>query len=207
MNKDKWRKDDERNINYYTNLITKYGIDVRALDWGSCESQQLRFTILSQIGNLNGRILLDIGCGLGDFYGWLKKSGIIMEYTGIDITPKMIEIARQRFPEARFDIVNLLEKNEIGSFDFVFASGIFAHRQTDSLLVFKTMITKMFAICRKGVAFNSLSNWADNKEGNEFHADPLETIAFCHTLTPWVVFRHDYHPRDFTIYMYKDQNS
>lgn len=206
MNRDMWHKDDIRNINYYTNLITKYGIDIRALDWGSCESQQLRFSILSQIGDLNGKTLLDVGCGLGDFYDWLKRSGIITKYTGIDITPKMIEISAQRFPEASFNIANLLDKNEMGHFDFVFASGIFTHRQIDSLSVFETMIKKMFAVCNRAVAFNSLSNWTHTKEGDEFHADPLETIAFCHTLTPWVVLRHDYHPRDFTIYMYKEQN-
>ena len=42
------------------------------------------------------------------------------------------------------------------------------------------------------------------KEG-EFYTDPLQTLAFCRTLTPWVTLRHDYHSRDFTIYMRKDQ--
>jgi hypothetical protein len=53
------------------------------------------------------------------------------------------------------------------------------------------------------LAFNSLSNWANDQEANEFYADPVQVLNFCRELTPWVVLRHDYHPRDFTVYMYK----
>ena len=56
------------------------------------------------------------------------------------------------------------------------------------------------------VAFNSLSSWANDKEKGEFYADPLEVLKFCKTLSPWVVLRHDYHSRDFTIFIYKERN-
>ena len=205
MNKNAWDKDDERNICYYTSLIAKYDIDVRALNWGSRESQQLRFSILAQVGQLNGASVLDVGCGMGDFLGWLKKSGRKVEYIGIDITPKMIEVAQQRFPEARFEIGSLpdVEDRIKEHYNFVFASGIFYYRQFEPLEFMKEMVTQMFDRCDNAVAFNSLSAWASAKEPDEFYADPLETIAFCQTLTPWVVLRHDYHLRDFTIYMYR----
>ncbi len=68
------------------------------------------------------------------------------------------------------------------------------------------MIEAMFNIARNAVAFNSLSAWAADKEDGEFYADPHEVLQFCRTVTPWVVLRHDYHSRDFTIYMYKSCN-
>ena len=42
-------------------------------------------------------------------------------------------------------------------------------------------------------------------EPGEFYADPVQTLSWCHTLSPFVVLRHDYHSRDFTVYVYKAQ--
>ncbi|CDN13322.1 hypothetical protein RintRC_4207 [Richelia intracellularis] len=56
------------------------------------------------------------------------------------------------------------------------------------------------------MAFNSLSSWGTQKESGEFYADPLATVKFCRTLTPWVILRHDYMQHDFTIYMYRESH-
>lgn len=204
-----WQEDDEQNIRHFTNLVAKYGIDSRSLDWGSRESQQLRFSVLAEIGKLNGTNVLDVGCGLGDFFGWLQQSQINVEYNGIDITPQMVELALERFPNTSFQLRNLLfsEQSKTSHYDFVFASGIFTYRQVAPLKFIEAIVSKMFSLCSKGAAFNFLSAWADRKEPGEFYADPLATVEFCRTLTPWVVLRHDYMPHDFTIYMYKEQQS
>jgi 2-polyprenyl-3-methyl-5-hydroxy-6-metoxy-1,4-benzoquinol methylase len=207
MNLFDWQQDDEQNIKYYTERVSTYGHTFLSLDWGSRETQELRFSILSQVGQLNGARVLDVGCGFGDFYRWLMESGINVHYTGIDITPNMVEIAQTLFPETRIELKNLLnleaDKNDSFFFDFVFASGIFTHRQRNALDFFKEMITKMFSQCTTGLAFNSLSTWSSKKEVGEFYADPVETLKFCRTLTPWVVLRHDYLEHDFTIYLYR----
>lgn len=56
--------------------------------------------------------MLEIGCGTGQIYGEMLKRQIVTDksYTGGDISQKMLEIARHRFPEAKFtylDILNL----------------------------------------------------------------------------------------------------
>lgn len=93
----------EKNITFYSALVEKYGINVKSLDWGSRESQELRFKILSQLTDLNAKSILDVGCGLGDLYGWLEKNNIKTNYKGIDITPKMIEKAKERFINTDFE--------------------------------------------------------------------------------------------------------
>ncbi len=202
-----WEADDQRTIQLYSRLIDRYGVDVRALDWGSRESQQLRFSVLADVGPLHGSEILDVGCGQGDFYGWLMQQVVTLNYQGIDITPGMIAIARQRFPQARFSPGNLLAPEEPRpAVDYVFASGIFTHRQIEPMAFLQRMTEAMFRLCRRGIAFNCLSTWAPDPEQGEFHADPLEAIAFCRSLSPWIVFRGDYHPRDFTIYVYKSRN-
>jgi hypothetical protein len=58
-------------------------------------------------------------------------------------------------------------------------------------------------VCRKAVAFNSLSAWAPAREPGEFYADPVAILTLCRELTPRLALRHDYHPRDFSLFMYK----
>lgn len=43
-------------------------------------------------------VVLDVGCGAGDLAGQLDG----WDYTGIDASPDMIALARQRYPTARF---------------------------------------------------------------------------------------------------------
>jgi len=200
-----WSEDLQKNIEYYSELTLKHGISVRSLDWGSVESQQLRFSVLAQVGELNGSSVLDVGCGLGDFWAWLKESKQQLKYTGLDITKNMIELARQRFPDASFHEGTLMEIDgeSSGRYDYIFASGIFARIEKFPFRFMQEMVKKMFCLCSKAVAFNSLSAWASQKDSGEYYADPLEVLNFCRTVTPWVVLRHDYHARDFTVYLYK----
>lgn len=200
--------DDEYNVRHYSELVSKYGLDVRSLDWGSVESQRLRFRVLAQIADIEGASILDVGCGLGDFYSWMRELKKEVTYTGIDITPRMIELATQRFPEGDFrnSTIEALPRTSDHTFDLVFASGIFGKLRIEPAAAMKDTIRSMYGICKRGVAFNSLSAWADQQEADEFHADPIETLIFCRTLTPWVSLRHDYHGRDFTIYMYRHLN-
>jgi SAM-dependent methyltransferase len=207
MNESDIKADDQRTINHFTELASRYGVDARSLDWGSRESQRLRFAILAQVGSMEGARVLDVGCGMGDFYGWLRERGGEVDYHGIDITPVMIDTARRRFPEARFDIGAFhTQKNDIEEpFEYVVASGIFYYRQASAVEFMHRTITAMFSRCTQAVSFNSLSLWSPQQTPEEFYADPLDVLVFCRTLTPWVVLRHDYHRHDFTIYMYRAQ--
>ena len=149
-----------------------------------------------------GSSLLDVGCGLGDFYDWQKRAGLGVNYQGVDLTPEMIRVAKARFPEVDFRVGNVLEE-EIGTFDFVIASGIFYLRRNEPFEFMRHMIARLFASSRKGCAFNSLSAWCDARDAGEFYADPAQTLDFCREVTPWLALRHDYHPRDFTIFLWR----
>jgi hypothetical protein len=102
-----------------------------------------------------------------------------------------------------FQVSGVLDAALAGSYDYVFASGIFYRRQVEPWEFLQQAVTQMFACCRKGLAFNSLSTWFPEPEAGEFYADPVKTLEWCRSLTPRVALRHDYHPRDFTIYLSK----
>lgn len=196
--------DDEKNIKLYESLVTKYGINYRSLDWGSRESQIERFKILADIGLGDGDHLLDVGCGLGDLHDWLQNNRPGVIYSGIDITAAMTAKASERFPDVAISTNTIFTLDtSCCSYDYIFASGIFVFREIDPEKYLFSTIEKMFEICKKGIAFNCLSSWLPNKDIGEFRADPTRVVEYCKSLSPWVVMRHDYHPSDFTIYLYK----
>ena len=69
-------------VKFYEKNARKYKNTFKSVAWGSRKSQKRRFEILSQIANLEGHSLLDVGCGPGDFYGWLKERYNKFHYTG-----------------------------------------------------------------------------------------------------------------------------
>ena len=202
MNREAVHQDDERNISFFSELLRTHHISPLSLNWGSRASQEMRFAVLAEVGDLVGSSLLDVGCGLGDFYDWQRRAGLGVNYQGVDLTPEIIRVAKGRFPEVDFRVGNVLEE-EIGTFDYVIASGIFYLRQSEPFEFMQRMIARLFESSRMGLAFNSLSAWCNGREAGEFYADPAQTLDFCRTLTPWVALRHDYHPRDFTIFLWR----
>lgn len=188
---------------HYQNLLEKFGPSYEALNWGSKHSQQLRFKILAEVGCLEGKSVLDVGCGLGDFATWLDLRGINSEYTGLDLTPSILEQAQKKHPKLKFIQGSILDRGllENQKFDFVIASGIFYTYSLGGDSWFQSAVNRLWELCNEGVAFNSLSEWSGTKEPDEYYANPTSTLNYCKTLTPWLTLRHDYHPRDFTMYL------
>ena len=201
--------DDIKNINLYENLLKKYKKSFKTLNWGSSESQIKRFKVLAEIGMSSGDKVLDVGCGLADFYKWIKKNKIQIQYTGLDITPGMIKESKKKFPKTNF-IQGTIDHTTIRNqnFDYIVASGIFFFRKDRPAHYLKNTVKKMFNLSKKGIAFNSLSLWNEKLgDVDEYRADPIDILNFCRTLTHSIIFRHDYHPGDFTVYLYHTKSS
>ena len=136
-------EDKQKVINTYSGTLHQYGRNnSMGVHWSAYSTQQLRFQILSQIGDLNGKSVLDVGCGVGDFYGYLNRKNLNFEYLGIDITPEMIIEAKKKYPDGSFE---LAEVSDIDTkFDYVFGSGVFTHRIDDYQKKYFDMIREMF---------------------------------------------------------------
>ncbi len=192
---------------YYERLIRQYGHDPRSCDYGQPQSQEIKFRVLSEVMPLAGCSVLDVGCGFADFAPYLQRNFAGVSYSGIDLCASMVAEARRNHPELDLRSANLLDASFDRAFDVVTSNGTFYLLGDQAWPTMCTMIERMFSLATSALAFNSLSIWASDQEPNEFYADPVQVLQFCRELTPWVVLRHDYHPRDFTIYMYKTPNT
>jgi len=199
------RQDKEISLRHYNMRLARYGEDVRALSWGSLESQQVRFQVLSELVELEESTILDVGCGFGDFYGVLKQRVHLKSYLGIDINPGMIAVAKQRFPEANFRVKDIVEDSIYEVFDYVVASGILSLRAPNWKGIMEKVIYQMYELSRVGVGINFLSRYTTGKKTSDsYYADPARILDFvCRNLSSRVILRHDYRPNDFTLYIYK----
>lgn len=188
------------NGSVYLSCLDKSSDSHLSVNWGSKESQEKRFEVLMNISqDFIESSIIDVGCGLGHFADFIKDRKFLGAYYGIDILNEMIKNAQKRHPELIFKNSDLSSCDN-SSYDYVIMSGIFT---LANLMIYQKEINNAFRVCKKGIAFNTLSSWAIQKEKGEFYADPLKTLEFCAKLTSKVVLRHDYLPHDFTIYMYK----
>lgn len=211
----------DKQIQYYEGLLARHGESYLSLDWNSPESQRLRFKIFKEIfvygKKSSGISILDIGCGFGDFYGFLKAEGILhrnkISYTGTDISPKILEVARKKYPDAKFELKDILNDRYVPKFDYIFCSGVMnirASEQHEHLEFVKEMLFRMYDLCSCGVAVNFLSEGALPigspeylNSGRYFHFKPEEIMNFVRFVCSRFILRHDYHAEDFTVYLFK----
>lgn len=194
----------KRQKTYYNSQFHIYGYDPRSLGWHK-GSQAIRFENLTMIGDLDGCSVLDVGCGFGDLYDYLKKSGIEVQYLGVDINRNFIRTARETFPDAKFLEADFEEGLIRGKFDWAFASGIFNLKIDDNLSFIEHILRKMYKICKKGLAADFLNAKNTLKGTGLYYQDPEELLELCRGISSRVEVRSDYLPSDICVYLYKDE--
>ncbi|MGE4295043.1 MAG: class I SAM-dependent methyltransferase [Campylobacterales bacterium] len=183
----------------YERLLQRHSTGHRALHWSAPQSQQIRFEQFLKAGDLRGARILDLGCGLGDFYGFLKERGIETDYTGYDIVPGFVKAARLRFDFAGFEERNILKRPPAQQFDYVFASGLFAF---GSRLFFKEMNRAAYALAAKAWVFNLYRPSGD--DSRFLQLSKADALKLCGQLQPSSLSLDEgYLEDDITFYLYK----
>lgn len=193
-------------VDFYRQLFRAYGRCPRALDYGDKETQDRRFAVLAEIlPPENACTVLDVGCGFGDFNSYLLGRGTKVSYSGIDVIPEFMDIARHTYPDAKFFLGDFMETDFLEKYDYVVCSGTLNLLLDSSPGWTKAMIERLFASAKRGVAFNMTSIYTDPayKNDHTYYADPAEVFTFCRTLGKPVALFHHYLPNDFTIFMFK----
>ncbi|MDN4494119.1 class I SAM-dependent methyltransferase [Ureibacillus aquaedulcis] len=138
--------------------------------------EQPNFSAL--IPTLKNKVIMDIGCGMGDFAAYCISQGA-KQVTGIDISSNMITNAKKRhihegltFEQAAIEDMTVPN----GTIDLVSSSLVF-HYIADFQLLIKKIST---VLCEDGILLFSLEhpivtankgkeNWITNEEGDLLH--------------------------------------
>ncbi len=190
-------------IEIYSRSLAHFGDTAEAVKWTEL-SQRYRFKILTEIADLETTKLLDYGCGKGDLFQYLLEGGFRGSYTGFDINPELIDLARNKFPAARFELRDIELDTVDEHFDYVLISGVFNNRISDNGGMMRSLLPRCFSLAERGMSFNAISTYVNFREPEMFYTNPEETFSFCMTqLSSLVTLRHDNIPRNFTVYVYR----
>jgi SAM-dependent methyltransferase len=188
---------------YHRQRIKEHGHGgPEALGWNRAESQQVRFQVLAQIGDLAHCSVLDAGCGYADLYPYLRQRYVGVQYHGIEQMPELLAVARARYRSASG--ITLSNGDFLGlslpTTDYVLASGALNYRSSDPQFIYQA-IEKLFSTARIALGFNLLS-WEPANGGPLAAYDPAAVLAFCRQLAPRAELLEGYWEGDFTVFMY-----
>jgi SAM-dependent methyltransferase len=166
--------------------------------------QRMRFENFLQNHPLEGAKILDLGCGVGDFYAHLRKKNISCDYLGVDLAEAMVERAKERFPDGRFAVGNVLDWTDAPRFDYTVAFAIHNVRMEGGAELLRDVTKRQFELCDRGAHLSLLT---DRFTGFDSHIQPWraeEVLSMALEITPYVVLRHDYLPNDFSVTLYRE---
>ncbi|URI06323.1 class I SAM-dependent methyltransferase [Aquincola tertiaricarbonis] len=197
---------NESIADHYRSLLQAHGDSHEAAQYSSRESQEARYAVLAEVGDLQGARVLDFGCGTGHLATWLQGRGIDCRYTGVDIVTEFFPHARAKHPGHRFGTLADFEGER---FDYVLVSGVFNNRMDDNAAFLARTLEDLFARTDRALAFNLMSAYVDYQDPGLWYARPEDVFGLVKKLTPFVSLRNDYVvkqvavPFEFAVYAYR----
>jgi SAM-dependent methyltransferase len=195
---------------HYAAAFERHGPTSQGVDWGTDTARaELRYEkMLAVLGReCSGASLLDVGCGYGGLLTYATGKGLKLDYTGIDVAGNMIEWAAVNVPAGRFIRGDVLSHDFARTFDYVVCNGILTQKLEATGLEMDrfaaTLIRRLFALCRRGAAFNVMTTKVNFFANNLYYRNPAELLAWCLSeITPHVRLDHAYPLYEYTIYLY-----
>lgn len=94
-----------------------------------------------------GAKVLDIGCASGGFFNIMRSMEPFIDYVGMDIVEQAIELARNRYPEARFLLSDGFEiPFDDGTFDLVHCTSVLNNEPR-----YQELLTEMYRVSNRFV--------------------------------------------------------
>jgi trans-aconitate methyltransferase len=194
------------NIQEYYQAAIKQGDTPWAQnDYGSERSQQRRFaTVVESLGIRSGDVVVDVGCGTGEFGRYLWSQGLNVKYIGYDVVPEMVEIARERVPSSEVWCLDAFTFS-ITHGDFVVCLGVLgvvqgnAEQRWDK---FRDLWANMMSHATQGAAATAqVEAHGLKKDGLRWYMGMDEVsdgVVYLRDKYPTVGWqlRMDYHPHD-----------
>ncbi len=151
------RHDEQTYLQPYLDAARTHGAGFGSLLWASPATQAARFEAIRRTVDLNGKSVLDVGCGRADLLEHLLDRGVHpADYVGIEAVPVLAAAAEgKRLPGAtivRADFVTEPVRMFVGADVVVFSGSL---NTTDDAIFYATL-TRAFDAVTEALVFNFL---------------------------------------------------
>lgn len=194
-------------VERYQRRIAEHGATFASLNSGSEEKQALRHCVHASALHGAKPSVLEIGCGLGDFYRYLIEHKRDCSYRGYDIVPEYIAECRRVYPEAEFAVRNVFQDGIIGRYNTVVMSQVLNNRyqKSDNMQVMQRALELAFEHTSTSVSVDMLSTYVDFRNPDLFYYSPEEIFRMAKAIAPRVVIRHDYRAFEFCVQLFHEE--
>lgn len=191
-------------VQRYQRRIAEHGPTFASLNSGSEEKQAIRHWVHASALRGTRVSILEIGCGLGDFYKYLLAQKRDCSYSGYDIVPEYITECRNSYPQSRFEVRNIFLDGIEGTYDTVVMSQVLNNRyqKSDNTQVMQRALELAFEHTRVSVSVDMLSTYVDFRNPDLFYYSPEEIFRMAKAIAPRVLIRHDYRAFEFCVQLF-----
>tara|TARA_B110000046_G_C13016063_1_gene408827 strand:- start:1908 stop:2546 length:639 start_codon:yes stop_codon:yes gene_type:complete len=205
----------KRIVAHYEDCLGEYGDTHLGVDWPNEEDAKMRYKvmldILKFVNPKDGKIkLLDFGCGTGHLLEFINQHDLNerIEYIGLDLSQKFVDMSEKKFPNHKFICSDVLENEINESFDIIIMNGIFTEKlsltENEMWDYFKRLLQWAFNNTKMAVSFNVMSKIVDWEREDLFHMSMDKLGKYLSdSLTRNYIIRNDYGLYEFTTYLIK----
>lgn len=204
-----------RLVQHYERCFVENGSTPAGVDWPNAADLEARFA--TQLAVLKGvetgkrPRLLDIGCGPGLLLDYLAAIGVLdkIDYCGVDLSAKMIDAAKVRWPGFDFSVRDICKDPfPDQSFDIAIMNGVLTERlglaPAEMTRMAQAIVLSAFNAVRAGIAFNVMNKHVDWERDDLFYWEFDSVAAFLKAdVTRHFGFRADYGLYEFTAFAWR----
>lgn len=201
-------------VEHYEACLERHGDTHLGVDWPNPQDADTRHRVMLDVvrdrDRTPGATLLDFGCGTSHLYDFMLREGIDgVDYSGLDLSPRFVEVSRGKHPDNRYWCMDLLAGDgELPEFDYVVMNGVFTEKlalsHEEMFAYMRELIGRVWGHTRLGMAFNVMSKHVDWERDDLFHL-PFDDLAawLVSSLSRNFVIRADYGLYEYTTYVYR----
>jgi hypothetical protein len=193
-------------VRRYQQRIAEHGPTFASLNSGSEAKQAIRHSVHASALRGAKPSVLEIGCGLADFYKYLTQNQFDCTYQGYDIVPEYIDECQRTYPHAAFTLRNVFVEGIEGIYDTVVMSQVLNNRyqKSDNMQVMQRALELAFQHTRVSVSVDMISTYVDFRNPDLFYYSPEEIFRIAKAISPRVLLHHDYRAFEFCIQLFHE---